>query len=205
MKQKYLSLLAALLILCTCPKAMSQNFLDTNTYNVLDEDTFAVLMYDYTNSIILGFLGESNAPDMRREIEEMRQKDRGAVAKAETLAALLNCRMDLLQTKAEVIDNIKKAGINVILRKNLNPDALVEVMKPWEKRFDRIWEKAQKAQSIPAEDSFISFAILQPNLDITPFINDAPLPIIRAAMGIAVSRFDNQKLFKNIKNCIWKS
>ena len=202
MKQKYLSILGALLILCSCQKAKDQDFVDTNTYDILDEESFAVLMYDYTNSIILGFLGGNNAPDMRGQIENMRAEDPDLVFKAEAFTALLNCRMDLLQTKAEVINNIKKAGVNVILRKNLTPDSLAEVMKPYEKKFDEIWGKAKTANAIPMEDAFISYIILQPNIDLTIFGDEASLSIIKSAVNLAVTRFDNQKIFDNIKKCM---
>lgn len=47
-----------------------ETFRDNQTYSIEDENSFAVIMYDYDNSAILGFLdSKQNYPDKSETIE----------------------------------------------------------------------------------------------------------------------------------------
>lgn len=201
MKLRYWVILSGLLILSACGDNNAKNFLDERKYSVEDEYTYSVLLYDYRNSLILSLLGvESDNPDQAAQIEEIRKSDSYKVSDAELRAALLAGTMDMPTVKEKAVAEIRRRQMS-LLNEHFNLEAVQNIMKYYTEKLDAAEDKL-KTGNLSLDDALIDYYIFNPHIDYSMFDEELPLPLVKTASSIAVTRFDHVKWHKKISDCL---
>lgn len=171
-------------------------------YEIKDEAGYAILLYDYTNSLILNFLGsEGELPDHRLEIERIRELRPDDVSHAEMRAAMIIGRMNLPEFKRKVIEHFKKEDISILDGK-YSLESLSYVGNLFAQNVEEIMQNFRAQGGLKLEDAFISYYMFPPHVDYDAFPKDVSEKTINEAIGIAVTRFDNLHWFQEIKSCM---
>lgn len=204
MKTKILSVLCAMLLLGACQKKDEpKSYLDTNTYNIEDEFSLSVLMYDEHNTLVLQALGvENNNPDQRAQIEAIAREDENRVFDAELRVYYMHGLMNQLELKKQLIAQMQQENINLLNKKRpLDIKALHRVLGTYVDNLDAAMDK-QKERGIPLEGAVVDYIIFNPQVDWSIFEPKLPVPLINSAIAIAAARFDNVKVYDDAMKCL---
>lgn len=171
-------------------------------YNIEDEYTYSILMYDLNNSLILSILGApSNIPDQAAQIDAISLQHPEIVADATLRLALLKGGVNMPEIKQKTIENLHQAQVN-LMKTNITPEQFSQVMKDYMTKLSQVRENFEKSNNLPLEDAMIDAVIFNPQIDFSSFDENLPKPMIAMARQIAVSRQDNQLWHKNIGKCV---
>ncbi len=202
MKSKIFALLACFLCLAACGEEKSE--VKQAQYNIEDEYTYSILMYDLNNSLILSILGApSNIPDQAAQIDAISRQHPEIVADATLRLALLKGGVNMPEIKQKTIENLHQAQVN-LMKTNITPEQFSQVMKDYMTQLAKVRENMEKTKSLSLEDAMIDAVIFNPQIDYSSFDENLPKPMIAMAGQIAVTRQDNQLWHKNIGQCVEK-
>lgn len=202
MRSKIFALFTCILCLTACGE--DNNHIKESQYNIEDEYTYSILMYDLNNSLILSMLGApSNIPDQAAQIDALSRQHPEIVADATLRLALLKGGMNMPEIKQKTIENLHQAQVN-LMKTNITPEQFSQVMKDYMTKLGQVRENLQKSNNLSLEDAMIDAVIFNPQFDFSSFDENLPKPMIAMAGQIAVSRQDNQLWHQNIRACVEK-
>lgn len=207
MKTKILSALCLVLLFSACQKKDEpKSYLDTNTYNIEDEFSLSVLMYDEHNTLVLQALRvENNNPDQRGQIEALAREDANRVWDAELRVYYMHGLMNQLELKKRLIAQIQQENINLMVKAHpLDIKVLHRVLGTYVDNLDEAMDK-QKERGIPLEGAVVDYIMFNPQVDWRIFEQGLPVPMINSAIKIAASRFDNIKVYDDAMACLDKA
>ncbi len=202
MNLKQLALIGIFLFNTTISYATTINTgFDTKKYNIADEDGFSVILYDYYNAVKLSMLGEkSNTPDQAGQIEAVRKRDELKVFDAETKAAYLRGKINMLQVKEKIINELNKQNIN-ILKRNFTVEQINPILDILRNEEEKVIAQIRQKKGLPFIEGVIYYLIFNPFINKNVFPDNMSLPMINSAILIAVTRADNEYWFNDILNC----
>ena len=179
----------------------AENFRDKKTYNISDEISYSILMYDNYNSLILNFLDQAGqSPDQAGAIEAIRQTDPDRVMDVELRAALVFVHMNLPLVKKKTIAAFQENDIHVLTGnydlKRLDASSVYLYQK-----IDDSMKSLMKKQ-LTLESALISYWLLNPPIDFSHIRPDLPVTLMNSAVQIAKSRFNLKKWHDKIETCV---
>ncbi len=171
---------------------------DTTKYSIEDEVEFSVIMYDYSNALLLDIMGvESTTVDRGGQIERIRQANPIFVMEAESKLSVFLANMNMLKLKEETIKEFNKQNID-IFKRNFTPEQAHEPMRHIYREENRV---LKSTPNISFVDAIIYRYIFKPLVDKSIFDQSLPLPMINSAISVAVSRVNPQYWHKQIYDC----
>lgn len=188
-------------ILCVCV-ARAENFLDTHTYDILDEGGYSILLYDIQNSTILSFLGsDSTQPDQAAQIQKIEESNPDLVMEATLQTMLLFGHMDLLQIKQKTIQAFKEQNINIYTG-NFDLKRIKTVSSELYKAIDRTMAQLSESGTAYLSSAIIFYYLMQSMPDESLLSEKPSLIMLNSAVSIARSRFDLMKWHDKVTACL---
>lgn len=202
LKLSYIFCIQFFAVIAGASHVFAQDFHDKNTYSVLDELAYTALMSDYNNSLILNLAGtKSTSPDQRSQIEQLRQTDPLRMMQAELLATQIYGKMNLLQIKEKTINGFKTEKIN-LLEGKFDLEKIRKISAYYSEQLDQTLKHFAENPRPDPYEAMIDFYLFDPDISYNFSAQDFPEALVNSAIKIAVSRFDNVKWHRQIRNCL---
>ncbi len=180
-------------------------FIGDDRYTIKEEVEYTILLYDYTNSLILSFLGsDGKLPDHRLEIERIRAERPDDVRDIELRVALIKGNMNLPEFKQKVIEGFRENNIS-ILEGKYDLQKLGYVGDLFAREVEKVMAAFRKQGGINFEDALLASYMFDPAIDYDALPKDALERDIRSAVDVAVSRLDNLQQRDEIQTCMRKN
>ncbi len=176
-------------------------FIGDDRYTIKEEVEYTILLYDYTNSLILSFLGsDGKLPDHRLEIERIRAERPEDVRDIELRVALIKGNMNLPEFKQKVIEGFRENNIS-ILEGKYDLQKLGYVGDLFAREVEKVMAAFRKQGGINFEDALLASYMFDPAIDYDALPKDALERDIHSAVNVAVSRLDNLQQRDEIIKC----
>ena len=198
-----LKLFAVLFCFC-CLSACGDEQKSQSQYDIGDEFTYSVLMYDVNNSLMLSILGaQDRLPNSNAQIEAIGQQNPNAVIDATLRLSLLKGHLNMLEVKQKTIAGIKQEQISV-LKSNMSLGQFENVMSYYLQQIKAVRNNLTQNGNLSLYDAMIDAYIFNPKIVSQDFSKEYPAPMVDMARQIAVSRMDNQQWHQDIWACVAK-
>ncbi len=205
MKKAMLYLFAGWLGLFAAAGAKASVFIGEDRYTIKEEVEYTILLYDYTNLLILSFLGsDGKLPDQRLEIEQIRAGRPDDVRDAELRVALIKGNMNLPEFKQKVIAGFRENNVS-ILEGKYDLQKLGYVGDLFAREVEKVMAAFRKQGGINFEDALLASYMFDPAIDYDALPKDAVERDIHSAVDVAVSRLDNLQQRDEIQACMRKN
>lgn len=182
--------------------ARASVFIGENRYTIKEEVEYTILLYDYTNSLILSFLGsDGTIPDHRLEIEHIRAERPDDVQDIELRVALIKGNMNLPEFKQKVIEGFRKNNVS-LLEGKYDLQKLKYVGDLFAAEVEKVMAAFRKQGGINFEDALLASYMFDPAVEYEALPKDATESEIKSAVAVAISRLDNLQQRDEIKACM---